>query len=298
MAQGNIGILLDDAVSRRRPGSLKAARRWAMANPIGVLGLVLIVTLLLMALTANFVSTHDPEDLNAPINLGVSSEHYLGTDTIGRDIFTNMMYGSRVSLSVGLIAVFVGVTAGALLGLTSGYLMGTFDLMVQRLIDAKLAIPQIILALTIMAILGNGLFNVILAISVGGVALATRVTRSVVLREKEKVYTEAARSIGASPMRVMFRHVMPNSLTPYLVLISVSIGNAIVAEATLSFLGAGVSPNTPSWGIMLSTAAASYFDAAPALALAPGLCITAAVLGFNLFGDAVRDTLDPRLRRA
>jgi len=293
----NIGVLLGDLRARQKPSTTTLLKRWARRNPIGVIGLFFILILFLMAATANVVATHDPADLKAAINLGMSTEHYLGTDTVGRDIFTHLMYGARVSLAVGLGAVFIGVTAGALFGLSSGYIMGPYDLLVQRLIDAKLAIPSIILALTIMAILGNGVTNVILALSIGQVPTATRLTRSVVLRERAKMYTEAARAMGASPMRIMFRHVLPNSISPYLVDISTSVGSTIVAEATLSFLGAGVSPSTPSWGIMLSTAASAYFDAAPALALAPGLAITAAVMGFNLFGDAVRDTLDPRLRR-
>lgn len=294
--RGHAETVLGELVAPRKPAKLIAVLRWAQKNPLGALGFLLVLTLVLLAATAGIFATHDPRDLTAPINLGPSRAHYLGTDNVGRDIFTRVLYGARLSLYVGLGAVFLGVTAGALFGLVSGYLGGLMDLLGQRLVDALIAFPVIIKALVIMAILGPGATNVVIALSVGMVALASRVTRSVVLREKERVYVDAARAMGASSTRIMLRHVLPNSIAPYFVLVSVQIGSAIVAEATLSFLGAGVSPETSSWGNMLATSAASYFDSAPTLALAPGLAITAAVLGFNLFGDAIRDTLDPRLR--
>ena len=260
------------------------------------MGLCLILILGTMAATADIVATHEPNDLRADNNLGIGSEHYLGTNTVGADIFSRLLYGARISLAVGIASVFLGITAGALLGLATGYIGGLFDLLVQRLIDAKIAIPRIILAMTLMAILGASATNVVIAIAIGYIAQATRITRSVVLREKEKVYTEAARAIGASSTRIMLRHILPNSISPYLVLVSVDIGSAIIAEASLSYLGAGVGPDTPSWGGMLARAAEDYYQITPMLAIAPGVAISMAVLGFNLFGDSIRDTLDPRLR--
>ena len=250
-----------------------------------------------MAIFANVIAPYHPNELVGFSNDDLGPEHYLGTDTIGRDIFSRLVFGARVSLTVGMSAVLVGMTGGLFLGLASGYLGGWFDLLVQRIIDTMQAFPGIILALTLVAILGPGVWNVVVALAVGYVAPATRITRSVVLRERERTYTEAARALGASSPRVMLRHILPNSLAPYLVLVSIFVGLAIIAESSLSFLGAGVGPETASWGSMLSVAAENYFDSTFTLALAPGLAITTAVMGFNLFSDAIRDMLDPRLRR-
>lgn len=278
------------------PSTTQKATKWARKNPVGIVGLFLILVLVAMALLSGALSTHDPNSLEGDINESPSAEHYLGTDLLGRDTFSRLLYGARVSLAVGFFAVLIGVTAGLILGLVSAYVGGVFDLLVQRLVDANIAIPGIVLALVIAAVLGPSVTNVIIALSVNYVSTATRVTRSVVLREKQRVYAESARALGASGTRTMFRHVLPNSLSPYLVLVSVSIGSAIIGEASLSFLGAGVGANTPSWGSMLSMAAERPTDIPLAMALAPGMSIAAAVLGFNLFADALRDTLDPRLR--
>lgn len=293
-AATNIGWVAD--ALPKQPSTAKMVLRWAQKNPIGVVGLFLILVLLAMASLAGVVSTHDPNSLAGGINEAPSGEHYLGTDLIGRDAFSRLLYGARVSLQVGFWAVFIGVTAGLLLGLVSAYVGGVFDLLVQRIVDALIAIPGIMLALVIVAVLGPSVTNVIIALAVNYIATATRVTRSVVLREKGRIYVEAARSLGASSTRIMFLHVLPNSLSPYLVLVSVSIGSAIIGEASLSFLGAGVGANTPSWGSMLSIAAERPTVVPWTLAVAPGLSIAAAVLGFNLFADSMRDTLDPKLR--
>jgi ABC-type dipeptide/oligopeptide/nickel transport system permease subunit len=290
-------LVLQGTLARGKPSKLAESATWALRHPLGVLGLLLVLALGAMAATAGVVATHDPQDLGAAANLGMSSQHYLGTDPVGKDVFSLLFYGARVSLAVGLTAVLLGVSAGALLGLVSGYVGGLVDLLGQRLIDALAAFPAIIKALVLMAILGPSPTNVVIALAVSYVPQSTRITRSVVLREKATVYADAARAMGATPLRIMLRHILPNSIAPYLVLVSVTVGQAIVAEASLSFLGAGVGPEVPSWGVMLSIAARSYFDTTPALAVAPGLAISTAVLGFNLFGDAVRDTLDPRLRR-
>lgn len=280
----------------QRPSVTKRIVRWGRKNPVGVVGGVLIMILVAMAFTANVASTHDPNDLAGSINELPSTTHLLGTDLVGRDIYSRLLHGARVSLAVGFWAVFMGVTAGLLLGLVSAYVGGIFDLLVQRLVDANIAIPGIVLALVIVAVLGPSVTNVIIALAINYISTSTRVTRSVVLREKQRVYVEAARSLGASSIRIMFQHVLPNSISPYLVLVSVSIGSAIIGEASLSFLGAGVGADTSSWGSMLSTAAARPYDVSWTLALAPGMSIALAVLGFNLFADSMRDILDPRLR--
>ena len=292
------GVLAEAVLSRPKRSRIAGVHLWARTYPLGVLGLALVVVMGLMAATADLTATHDILDLGSDANLGISSEHYLGTDPVGKDIYSLMLHGARVSLAVGLASVLLGVTGGALFGLFTGYVGGPADLFGQRFVDALVAFPTIIKALVLIAILGPSPVNVVIALAISYIPHSTRITRSVVLRERERVYAEAARSLGATPLRIMMRHVLPNSIAPYLVLVSVTIGNAIVAEASLSFLGAGVGPDVASWGVMLGVAAESYFASAPTLALAPGLAITVAVLGFNLFGDAIRDTLDPRLRRA
>jgi peptide/nickel transport system permease protein len=271
--------------------------RMARRNPPGIIGLFIVATLVLAAALADVVSPYPPNDLVGLSNQPPSSEYYLGTDTIGRDIFSRLMHGARVSLLVGFSAVIFGMTGGLFLGLVTGYLKGTLDLLVQRLVDTLEAFPGIVLALAIVAILGPGVWHVVLALAVGYLGPATRVTRSVVLRERERTYAEAARALGASTPRVMLVHVLPNSLSPFLVLVSIFVGLAIIAESSLSFLGAGVGPETASWGGMLAVASQQYFDATFTLPLAPGLAIMAAVMGFNMFADAIRDILDPKLRR-
>ena len=201
-----------------------------------------------MAAVADVATSYPPNDLVGLSNQPPSAEHYLGTDTIGRDIFTRLLFGARVSLLVGFSAVTVGMTRGLFLGLLTGYLKGTLDLLVQRLVDTLEAFPGIVLALAIVAILGASVWNVVLALAIGYLGPATRVTRSVVLRERERTYAEAARALGASTPRVMLVHVLPNSLSPYFVLVSIFVGLAIIAESSLSFLGAGVGPETASWG--------------------------------------------------
>ena len=291
-----IAVLQEGGLERRGPQGLLKGARWLTKRPLAAFGLALVLGLVVMAFTAQVFATHDPRDLEADGNLGISREHFLGTDPVGKDIYSLLLYGSRVSLAVGIGAVLVGVSAGAILGLTSGFLGGPVDLFGQRFIDAMVAFPTIIKALVLMAILGPGPENVVIALGVGFLPHATRIVRSVVLRERARDYALAARALGASTVRIMFRHVLPNSFAPYLVLVSVSIGGAIVSEASLSFLGAGVGPHVPSWGMMLGSAAQSFFDASPTLAWAPGLIISLAVLGFNLLGDGIRDSLDPRLR--
>ncbi|MEX2431325.1 MAG: ABC transporter permease [Dehalococcoidia bacterium] len=288
--------LLADMEQAPKQSAFVRARRWALKNPTGAAGLAMLVLLAAAGIFADVLATHGVLDYTSAGNLDPSAEHYLGTDSLGRDIYSLLMQGARISLSIGVAAVLLGVTGGAVLGLVSAYIGGWFDLLLQRLIDAKIAIPGIILSMVILAVLGANVVNLIIAIAIGFIAGSSRIIRSVVLREKETVYALAARSLGASHVRIMFRHLLPNSLAPYFILISVQVGSAIISEASLSFLGLGPGPETPSWGQMLSVAARNYFDSTPALAIAPGLAITIAVLGFNLFGDAMRDTLDPRLK--
>ena len=223
--------------------------------------------------------------------------HLLGTDTLGRDLFTRILYGGRVSLLVGLIAPTVGITIGALAGITGAYFGGLTDLIIQRLTDTLMAIPGLVMAMAITISLGFNLWVVILAIAVGISPYASRLLRSHALVLRSMQYIEASRAIGATNQRIILRHLVPNSWAPWIVMLAVNVGNAIVIEASLSYLGIGIAPPTSSWGNLLIRAA-SYFTDNPHLVYAPGLMITVVVLCSNIFGDALRDMLDPRLRGA
>jgi peptide/nickel transport system permease protein len=261
--------------------------------------LLVAAGLLLIAIFANVLSPHDPlagslrDRLVPPLT---TSEFPLGTDPLGRDMLSRLMYGARISLLVGFSAVTLGMVVGSLLGLIAGYVGGWPDAVLMRAADAQLSLPSFILALTIMAALGSGLFNVILALSIGSWVRYARVVRSMVLPLRETEYVLAAQTIGCAPNRVMRRHVMPNVVTPVIILATLGLGTTIIAESSLSFLGLGVDPESPSWGSMLSEGRA-YLDSAWWVAAFPGIAITITVLCVNLIGDALRDQLDPQTMR-
>jgi peptide/nickel transport system permease protein len=223
-------------------------------------------------------------------------QHLLGTDHLGRDIFSRVVYGARLSVYVAMVSVGMGSLLGGILGLVSGYRGGLADTIIQRLVDALMALPTLVLALAIITALGAGLHNVVLAIGVAQVPWASRVVRATALAARESQHVEAARATGCSDFRIMTVHILPQCLAPFLVVATAALGAAIIAEASLSFLGLGVPPPAPSWGGMLSGPARDYARVAPWVALAPGVAISLAVYGFNLLGDALRDALDPRLR--
>jgi peptide/nickel transport system permease protein len=255
--------------------------------------------LVVVAVFANVLSPDDPlagslrDRLVPPIT---DREFPLGTDPLGRDMLSRLMYGARISLLVGVSAVAIGMVVGSLLGLIAGYVGGWPDTILMRVADAQLSLPSFILALTIMAALGSGLFNVILALSIGSWVRYARVVRSMVLPLRETEYVLAAETIGCAPRRVMLRHVLPNVVTPVIILATLGLGTTIIAESSLSFLGLGVDPESPSWGSMLSEGRA-YLDSAWWVAAFPGVAITVTVLAVNLIGDALRDQLDPRTMR-
>ncbi len=271
--------------------------RFVRGQPLGTLGLVICLFVLFMGIFAPLVDRYDPNHGDAyATKRPPSASHWFGTDEYGRDLYSRIVNGARVSLSVAFFSIVVGTTSGYVLGIFSGYIGGRFDLLLQRIIDAWLAFPSLLLALILVSVLAPGIQNVIIAIAVGLAPRASRISRGVALSAKENVYVDAARVIGASPMRIMLRHILPNSMAPFLILASVSLGGAILVEASLSYLGLGVPPPFASWGRMLSGAAQTQAMVAPWLMIFPGMAIMLLVLGFNLFGDALRDIWDPKLR--
>ncbi len=271
--------------------------RFGRQRPLGGIGLLLVLAASVTAGFAPVLSPFDPLELHQGQGfVPPGAQFWLGTDNLGRDILSRILYGGRVSLYVGLLSVLVGNTLGSLAGLVSAYLGGMFDTILQRLVDAMMAFPLLVLALTIVAVLGPSVNNVVAAISVILFPQAARVIRSTVLSVKENPYIDAAQAIGAGQTRIIFVHILPQCMAPYIVLASIAVGWAIVVEASISFLGAGPPPPTPTWGGMLSGAARLYGETAPWMVIFPGLAISLAVFGFNLLGDALRDALDPRLR--
>ena len=280
-----------------RPGRWTGALRFARKKPLGAAGGVLILLMLVTAIFAEVLQTHDPIATDAAATLAApSADHWLGTDHLGRDIYSRIVHGARVSLIVGVASTLLGSVLGGIIGLLSGYVGGTTDMVTQRVLDILQGLPLLVLALVMSAALGPAVHNVIIAISIPIIPRAARVIRSSVLSIREMQYVEAARSLGVRHLRIAFRHILPNTMGPFIVLCTAQLGSAILVEATLSFLGLGVPEPYPSWGRMLSVSAAEYAQKAPHLVLFPGIAISLAVFGSNLLGDALRDTLDPRLR--
>lgn len=282
---------------REKPGFLARAATLTRKQPIGAVGLFIVVGIVIMAIFAPYMTEHDPvrvafEDMLLP----PSSEFILGTDQFGRDILTRLLYGARTALFVGFIAAFFGSSAGLVLGVTSAYIGGRFDLFFQRLIEVFQAFPLIIMALAIVSIFGPSIPNVIIAITIPFIPDCARVVRASALALREMPYVDAARANGFSGARIVLRHMVPNVMAPYLIMITTFIGHAILLEASLSYLGLGAQEPTPAWGLMLQGGAEEYIESAPWLAIWPGVAISLAVFGFNMFGDAVRDALDPKLR--
>jgi peptide/nickel transport system permease protein len=290
-----IEVAIPDALPREH-GWGTSFWRFVRKNPLGAAGGLLMVLLIVAALFADALATHNPVRTSSRVLVSPGAEFWLGTDNLGRDLWSRVVHGSRISLLVGVASTLLGAALGGLVGLLSGYIGGTTDLVSQRVMDIMQALPILVLALVMAAALGPSLPNTIIAISVVIVPRAARVVRASVLAIREFPYVEAARAIGVAHVRVAFRHVLPNTIGPFIVLITAQLGGAILVEAALSFLGLGIPEPYPSWGRMLSIAAAEYAQKAPWLVIYPGLAISLAVFGTNLLGDALRDTLDPRLR--
>ena len=281
----------------RRYSTLTQIARFVRRYPLGAFGAAVLIVLVLAAVFAPVIVTHDPLWQHVPSRLTPpGAEYLLGSDTFGRDTFTRIVYGSRTSLFVGLLSVAIGAVAGTLIGIASGYLGGRVDILIQRVVDALMGFPSLVLALLMVVALGASLQNVTLAIAMTFVPRMTRLARSSALSIKQEVYVLASQAIGAGAVRVILRHILPNSLAPVFVLATGYLGTAVVAEASLSFLGLGVPPPAPSWGGMLELAARERMESAPWLAIFPGLALSIVVFSFAFFGDALRDAFDPRLR--
>jgi peptide/nickel transport system permease protein len=280
-----------------RPRWLSGVIRFMRRQPLGAAGAVIIVVMILVAVLAPAISPYDPLETDFLAMLTPPSvQHWLGTDAFGRDLLSRLIYGSRTALLVGFASAFLGATCGALIGVSSAYFGGRVDLALQRVVDVFLAFPIIILALAVVTILGTGIGNVIMAITVPMVPNCARVVRSSALAVREMPYVEAARATGCGHGRIILRHMLPNVMAPYLIMLTAFVGQAILLEASLSFLGLGVAEPTPAWGLMLRGAAVEFAESAPWMAIFPGLAISLGVFAFNLFGDSLRDALDPKLR--
>jgi peptide/nickel transport system permease protein len=292
------GLAVEEAVPAPAAGGWPAAvRGFARQRPLGALGAAFILLMAAVAVTAPLLATHDPlaNDYGAML-APPGAGHWLGTDAHGRDVFSRLLYGSRTALLVGFGASLLGSTLGAVVGLASAYFAGRLDLLLQRVMDVFLALPLIILALAVVVILGTGAVNVLLAITIPMVPRCALVVRSSALTVRELPYVDAARAAGFGHARIIFRHMLPNVMAPFLIMLTAFLGQAILLEASLSFLGLGVQEPTAAWGLMLRGAAVEFAETAPWMGLFPGLAISLAVFAFNLLGDSLRDALDPRLR--
>ena len=296
MARSSNRIFRSPVVSRLDRW-LEVSFRFTRQRPLGAVGAAIIVIMIAAAVLAGFVAPYDPlatdytRMLQAP-----SSFHWFGTDSFGRDVFTRIIYGSRTALWIGFTSSFLGATLGGIIGVTSAYFGGKIDLVLQRFMDLLLSFPLVILALVVVSLLGSGMTNVIFAITVPMVPRCALVVRSSALALREMPFVEAARALGFGPLHIILRHMLPNVMAPFLIMLTAFLGQAILLEASLSFLGLGVAEPQAAWGLMLRGAAVEFAERAPWMAIYPGLAISLSVFAFNLFGDSLRDALDPKLR--
>lgn len=266
-------------------------------NKPAIIGFIIILAFIIMALFAPYLTPFSPTDQDISIRktAPLVTEHFLGTDDLGRDLLTRIIFGSRISLIIGTISVGISLTFGILIGLLSGYIGGWFDNIVQRLVDIMLAFPYILLTIVIVALLGPSLFNAMIAIGISQIPSYIRVVRASVLAEKENDYVTAERSLGASDWELMFKSILPNCIAPIFVQATLGIGNAILSSAALSFLGLGAQPPTPEWGLMIASSR-EFVTSAWWIVTFPGIAVFLTVLGFNLLADGLRDVLDPRMK--
>jgi peptide/nickel transport system permease protein len=278
-------------------GRLGSFLYWCRSYPLGAIGALIVVVFVLMAIFADFIAGIDPTRTNAASSLAApGANHLLGADFMGRDMWSRIVYGARISLIVGIGSAVIGTIIGTIIGLATGYVGGWFDLLMQRLIDIMQALPLLVMALLMAAALGPSLVNTMIAIAIPLIPQSARVIRANTLALREMPFVEASKAVGMSEWRIAVQHILPNTLAPLIVLGTAKLGSAILTEASLSFLGLGIPEPHPSWGRMLSESAAEYMRTAPWLVIFPGIAISLAVFGTNLLGDAIRDILDPRQR--
>ena len=282
-------------MARRLPRAAALTLRFAREKPLGTIGGVIILGLLVMAVFADRIAPYAYDESIARMK-PPSARFWMGTDNLGRDIWSRVVYGARISVTVGFATVALATLIATAIGISSAYVGGAYDIVVQRVVDAWMSFPGLVIVLSLMAALGPGLLNLILALSVLGAAGASRVIRGSTLSLMQNPYIEAARAIGAGHARVILCYVLPNVMATILILATIGLGTVILAEAGLSFLGFGIPPPYPSWGGMLSGSGRTFMYYAPWMALFPGVAISLAVFGFNMLGDALRDLLDPRLK--
>ena len=291
-----IPTIADDVPETRR-SVWRRAWIFCRRQPLGTIGMVIVIIMAIAGLSAEWIAPYSPtaNDFSA-MTEPPSWAHWLGTDQFGRDQLSRIIYGARTALIVGLTSAFVGGFAGLVLGVASAYFGGRIDLIFQRVFDIVMAFPLIIMALAVVAIFGTGVHNVIVAITIPLIPRCARVVRSSALAIREIPYVDAARACGYSHARIILRHMVPNVMAPFLIMLTAFVGQAILAEASLSYLGLGVQEPTPAWGLMLQGGAEEYASTAPWIAIFPGLAIALTVFGVSLFGDALRDVLDPKMR--
>lgn len=287
----------DTTLERRRMSFTRMTLHHLRSKPLGTAGLLMVLVIAVLAIFASVIAPFDYQAQNyEAVRAAPNTTQLFGTDQFGRDVFSRVVYGARISLIVGFFSVLAGTGVGAVIGLFSGYFMGKTDAVIQRLVDMWMSLPDLILALVFVAALGNSIPNIILAIGATILPRGVRVIRSSTISLRETDYVMAARAIGSSDMRIILRHIAPNTMAPFLIIMSSMFGTAILTEAGLSFLGLGIAEPTPSWGRMLTGQAAQYLSTAPWILVFPGLAISVTVLGFAFAGDALRDILDPRQR--
>jgi len=289
---------LEAGEKKRQPFLVEVFTRLVREKPLGTVGGIIVLLLFLVGIFADLLAPYGYNQVDLNVRLSPPSEtHILGTDNLGRDMLSRVIYGARISMYVGLGVSALGTLLCTFIGGVSGFFGGKVDLVIQRFVDAVMCFPGLVIMLTVIAVIGPGLVQVILVLGIlGGIGGRTRVVRSAVMGIKENVYVEAARAVGASNWTILLKHVLPNIMAPIIILFTIEMGGAILAEATLSFLGFGIPPPEPSWGGMLSGAGRRYMSLAPWIALWPGLALALVVYGMNMLGDGLRDILDPRLR--
>jgi len=291
-----------DAFVEKIPKRTNPILQFVKAQPLGFLGFLIVLLYFVLAVGSYWIAPYHPEEVDfAAMLTGPSAEHLFGTDQYGRDVFSRLVFGSRTALAVGILSAIFGCTVGAVLGATSGYFGGWIDNIIQRVVDIMLSFPIIVLAMVVVAVLGRNLMwgidvNLIVAIAFPMVPKMARIARSSTLSIAQMPFIDAARAGGYSHTRIILRHILPNIVAPYLIMLTAFIAQAILLEASLSFLGLGVTEPTPAWGLMLSGSSADFYQAAPWMILFPGLAITLAVFAFNLLGDSLRDWLDPKMK--